>query len=600
LIGSGGSDYGDANVEVLIAGKVPWADVNVADDITLTNLTQITTRSYADLQNLPHIPTDATIDSNVYADISNSVMDANIYSRITPALLDANIFSRLSAAIWDSNVYSRMTNAKMDANVYSRITPNLIDANVNRLLANRTYGDANITDMNYSKLSGQPSCPAGQAVQNLADTIVCVAVGSITDTNCAVAGSCANVIYGNYANTLDINTSANMKAANFKLPAGGKIYHNDTAVLAFSNDGNVGIGANAATPITPLDIRGATGQSNLLRVSNPGGTANLLFTNAPTARGARLADDYWNLAFGIDVRPSGTSIDNNWTRALTIDDITAKVSIPVGISGNLTMGSSSAQLNLSNNGDLNGNNISYVSGVLKDASNYWLGLATNWGGYWNTTTNQIQFHNAGVQKWLVDLDTGDVNQAGDLQISGNDILSSTGSTAITLSNEDIIVAGNLETNAIGVNNSSNASYGVITSASIAGVYGWTTGYTNWGFLGYDDSTYQYGVYGLQGSGDYAGYFNGNFYISNSGIGTLDGTNPTTITLADAMPDTTYAVFLTLYNCNLASSVQYGLSIVATNRTTTTFDVNAFEADYSNSKDIASNSTCQFSWMATDA
>jgi len=42
----------------------PWADVNVADDITLTNITQITNRSYADLQDKPYIPTEADIDTN--------------------------------------------------------------------------------------------------------------------------------------------------------------------------------------------------------------------------------------------------------------------------------------------------------------------------------------------------------------------------------------------------------------------------------------------------------------------------------------------------------------------------------------------------------
>src|SRR3989339_520609 len=64
---------------------VPWTDANVADDITLTNLTQITTRSYADLQNLPNIPTDATIDSNINAAIADRMplADANISSATT-------------------------------------------------------------------------------------------------------------------------------------------------------------------------------------------------------------------------------------------------------------------------------------------------------------------------------------------------------------------------------------------------------------------------------------------------------------------------------------------------------------------------------------
>ena len=41
-----------------------------------------------------------------------------------------------------------------------------------------------------------------------------------------------------------------------------------------------------------------------------------------------------------------------------------------------------------------------------DVSRYWLNTATNWGIYWDTTNNSIEFHAAGVDKFNFDLDTG--------------------------------------------------------------------------------------------------------------------------------------------------------------------------------------------------
>jgi hypothetical protein len=60
-----------------------------------------------------------------------------------------------------------------------------------------------------------------------------------------------------------------------------------------------------------------------------------------------------------------------------------------------------------------------------DVSRYWLVTATNWGIYWDTTNNTIEFHGAGTDRWSVDLDNGNQAMAGDLTVSGNNIFMST-------------------------------------------------------------------------------------------------------------------------------------------------------------------------------
>ena len=43
-----------------------------------------------------------------------------------------------------------------------------------------------------------------------------------------------------------------------------------------------------------------------------------------------------------------------------------------------------------------------------DVSRYWLATGTNWGMYWNTTDNALEFHGAGAVKAKIDLDDGTV------------------------------------------------------------------------------------------------------------------------------------------------------------------------------------------------
>ncbi len=54
-----------------------------------------------------------------------------------------------------------------------------------------------------------------------------------------------------------------------------------------------------------------------------------------------------------------------------------------------------------------------------DASRYWLATATNWGIYWNTTDNRVEFHGGGTNRAWVDLDDGSAKFAGLTATTGN-------------------------------------------------------------------------------------------------------------------------------------------------------------------------------------
>jgi hypothetical protein len=54
-----------------------------------------------------------------------------------------------------------------------------------------------------------------------------------------------------------------------------------------------------------------------------------------------------------------------------------------------------------------------------DASRFWLRTAGNWGIYWDTSSNEIQFQGAGTKRFAVDLDNGNTSISGNLAIVGS-------------------------------------------------------------------------------------------------------------------------------------------------------------------------------------
>ena len=70
-------------------------------------------------------------------------------------------------------------------------------------------------------------------------------------------------------------------------------------------------------------------------------------------------------------------------------------------------------------GTLTFNNSTSTKINLNDSNAYWLATATNWGLYWNTSNNQLQFHGAGSTKAFIDLDTGRIDTEEHVIANGN-------------------------------------------------------------------------------------------------------------------------------------------------------------------------------------
>lgn len=124
----------------------------------------------------------------------------------------------------------------------------------------------------------------------------------------------------------------------------------------------------------------------------------------------------------------------------------------------------------------------------------------------------------------------------------------------------------------------------------------------------------YGLYakGYNADTNYAAYFdNGDVYIANdlevvavtklatAGVGTLDGANPTTITIGVTMPNTTYAVLITPIGTVVSSNDDPDIYKVS-NKTTTTFDVYAWWENSADGKlDPSTSNTATFNWLVID-
>lgn len=68
-----------------------------------------------------------------------------------------------------------------------------------------------------------------------------------------------------------------------------------------------------------------------------------------------------------------------------------------------------------------------------DVSRYWLTTATNWGIYWDTANNTVEFHGSGTDRWSVDLDTGDQSMSGDIYVGGGQIHVASGDNRVKYS-----------------------------------------------------------------------------------------------------------------------------------------------------------------------
>ena len=94
---------------------VPWADVNVANDITLTNLTQIVTRSYNDLQDLPVIPIDTNYATEGFS-FADYLLIANLPHIPTETDIDGNIDAFTYGSSDFNNIYLNTASTTTDLN----------------------------------------------------------------------------------------------------------------------------------------------------------------------------------------------------------------------------------------------------------------------------------------------------------------------------------------------------------------------------------------------------------------------------------------------------------------------------------------------------
>jgi hypothetical protein len=145
--------------------------------------------------------------------------------------------------------------------------------------------------------------------------------------------------------------------------------------------GNVGIGATS--PSAKLDVAGEI---------NFSGTRGSFVSSLSQPRIYRSGSDQGNYPFDnyghliLQTRTDGSNRD---------------IVFATGTDGsNLTVIAADGSLNLNS---ANTNKI-----VFNDNSSYWLatGSSENWGMYWNTQDNKIEFHGNGVKKLDIDLDSG--------------------------------------------------------------------------------------------------------------------------------------------------------------------------------------------------
>ena len=189
------------------------------------------------------------------------------------------------------------------------------------------------------------------------------------------------------------------------------------------NTGRVGIGTS--NPIWQLTVSNATGGDGTfpggILVENTNATAGeaaIGFKNTSTGSniwmmGVNQANRL-DIAYGTSYSNANTFMAIDATGNVGIGNYTPTYKLDVTgtarITGATTLGST-----LSVTGAITSNNsLTMKSSIFyDDTSRYWLATATNWGIYWNTTNNYIEFHGAGAKKAAVDLNTGDI-EANDI------------------------------------------------------------------------------------------------------------------------------------------------------------------------------------------
>lgn len=103
-----------------------------------------------------------------------------------------------------------------------------------------------------------------------------------------------------------------------------------------------------------------------------------------------------------------SAVSSTFTRWMKLVRGSAEFTGTLSTTGNATIG-----------GDLtvNGGDVTINSNqgiAFNDSSAYWLKVATNWGLYWNTSTNSFEYKGGGTTQAAIDLDNGNVTTNGEV------------------------------------------------------------------------------------------------------------------------------------------------------------------------------------------
>ena len=234
---------------------------------------------------------------------------------------------------------------------------------------------------------------------DITSTVSTVNVFNATATTVNFAGAATTLEIGAATGTTNINNNLDVDG-NINMDGGSITTTAATVNIANANSTTV----NFAGAATTLEIGAATGTTNINNNLDVDGNINLDGGNFTTT------------AATVNLANANTTTLNIGGAATTLE-----------------LGAATGTTNINNNLDVDGN-------INLDGGNFTTTAATVNIANANTTT--INFGGAATTMNLGNA-SGNVIVAGDLQVSGNQLLSSTGNAAITMNNTDVTVHGNL-------------------------------------------------------------------------------------------------------------------------------------------------------------
>jgi hypothetical protein len=291
-------------------------------------------------------------------------------------------------------------------------------------------GNVNMDGGNFTTTAGTVNIAnANSTTVNFAGAATTLEIGAATGTT-------------NINNNLDVDGNVNMDGGNFTTTAG-------TVNIANANSTTV----NFAGAATTLEIGAATGTTNVNNnldvdgnINLDGGnftvtasTVNIANANATTVNFAGAATTLeigaatgtTNINNNLDVDGNVNIDGGNFTTTAATVNLANANTTTLNIGGAATavsIGAATGTTTVKNDLQIDGGDLTFGAATTANIANATV-TTLNIGGAATTTT--------------IGSTSGNVVIAGDLRVNGNQFLSSTGNAAISLSDIDVIVHGNL-------------------------------------------------------------------------------------------------------------------------------------------------------------